>query len=103
MDWLPIADRENTGSLTWHPELVSFITEFAEQSGVLEQLARRLRPSSWMGGLASHLEQVLLLVEGWLYHPNATVRSWAATKSDHLRKEIAGATKRCEEDMIGVD
>jgi hypothetical protein len=97
--WLSIAEKAESG-LKWHPELEAFVAEFGDQPDVLSAISRRLIPTSFWGGLAPHLEQVVPLVESWQTHPNAHLRDWAANQLDWLRKTIAHETRRSEEDVV---
>lgn len=98
--WLPIAEKEDSRQLKWHPELETFVAEFGDQPDVLPSISRRLIPTSYWGGLARHLEPIVPLAESWLIHPNAYVREWAASQLDWLRKTIVEETKRSEEDVV---
>lgn len=98
--WLPVATKNDDGSLQWHPELESFIDEFAVIPQVLGALAMRFRPSSWWGSLAPYLEPIIPLLDKWRTHPSEDVRSWAAQQIDYLKREIADAHKRSEEDVV---
>jgi hypothetical protein len=100
VSWLPIAEREDSGRLKWHPELEAFVAEFGDQADVLSAISSRLIPTSYWGGLAPHLEPIIPLVESWLSHPNAHARNWAASQLDWLRKTIVDAMKRSEEDVV---
>jgi hypothetical protein len=81
MDWLPVVERGGEGPLCWHPALEAFVAEFGGEDEVLPALSSRLRPRSWWGSLAPHLEPLLPLVESWLQHPNAELRLGRAIRS----------------------
>ena len=98
--WLPIAEKETSGQLKWHPELEAFVAEFGDQPDVLSAISRRLIPTFYWGGLARYLEPIVPLVESWLTHPGAHVRNWATNQLDGLRKTIVDETKRSEEDVV---
>jgi hypothetical protein len=98
--WLPIAEKEDSGRLKWHPELESFLSEFIDRADILPAISRRLLPTSYWGGLAPHLEPIVPLVESWSSHPNASVRAWVVNQLDWLRKKIAEERKRSEEDVV---
>lgn len=100
MEWLPVADKAADGTLSWNPSLESFISEFADQDGVLEQLYRRLYPRTWWGSIGPLFERLLPLVHKWTNHASPTVRKWAQETQAHLKKEIADAALRSEEDQI---
>ena len=98
--WLPVAEKDNTGRFKWHAELEAFVSEFADQPGVMPAVSRRFIPNSYWGGLARYLEPIVPLVESWSTHPNATVRSWVGGQLDWLHKTIVEETKRSEEDAV---
>ncbi|HHY50671.1 MAG TPA: hypothetical protein GYA10_13090, partial [Alphaproteobacteria bacterium] len=98
--WLPVATKNDDGSLQWHPEIESFVGEFANIPEILGALAMRFRPSSWWGSLAPYLEPIIPLLEEWRTHPSENVRSWVAQQIDYLKREIADAHKRSEEDVV---
>jgi hypothetical protein len=98
--WVSIAEKLDSGQLKWHVELEALVTEFGQQSDVLLAISRRLRPTSTWGGLAPYLEPIIPLVETWVTHPHAQVSNWATSQLDLLRKEIAEATKRSEEEVV---
>ena len=88
ISWLPIAGRQHDGTLQWHPALVQFITDFGDQPNVLRGLTRRLQPSFWSGSLVPYLEPVVPMVATWQRHQNPSVRAWAGTTVDWLRRLI---------------
>ncbi|HEV2513148.1 hypothetical protein [Bosea sp. (in: a-proteobacteria)] len=98
--WLPIAERNQDGSLFWHPELVAYVDEFGDQPNVLSALAGRLHPNGWSGGLAPYLEPNVALVESWLNHRSSRVRAWVADYLIWLRTTIRNEKKRSEEDVV---
>ncbi|MCP4309402.1 MAG: hypothetical protein GY788_31925 [bacterium] len=98
--WLPIAERDTNGVLSWHPELEAFVAEFGNTPGVLEALASRLEPKSWSGGLAPYLEPIVPLVQTWSAHKNPAVRDWASKQIKWLTDSIRAERKRTEEDVV---
>lgn len=100
MDWLPIAERDTNGVLSWHPELEAYVAEFGNTPEVLAALTSRLRPTSWTGGLAPYLEPIVPLVQTWSAHKNSTVRNWASKQIEWLRNSIRDERKRSEEDVV---
>lgn len=98
--WLPIAEKDESGRLKWHPELEAFVAEFGHKPDVLSAISMRLIPTIFWGGLEQHLEPIVPLVESWMTHPNAYVRNWAANQLDRLRKTIVDETRRSEEDEV---
>lgn len=100
VDWLPIAERDMNGVLSWHPELEAYVAEFGNTPGVLEALTSRLHPNSWSGGLAPYLEPIVPLVQTWSAHKNPEVRDWASRQSEWLTKSILAERKRSEEDVV---
>jgi len=100
VDWLPIAERDANGILSWHPELEFYVAEFGNTPGVLEALTSRLYPKSWSGGLAPYLEPVLPLVQTWNTHKNPAVRDWASKQIEWLTNRIRAERKRSEEDVV---
>lgn len=98
--WLPIATKEESGQLLWHPELEDFITEFGEQPHVLSSLHQRLTPTTYWGGLAPYLAPIVPLIQRWSAHQNLHVRQWAAGQLEWLDKTIRAETKRSEESVV---
>ena len=98
--WLPIAAKNDDGSLRWDPELEDFVREFGEEPDVLPAISSRLHPTTWWGSLALHLQPLLPLLETWRRHPNINIRHWVGAQIDGLRKKIAVETKRSEEDVV---
>jgi hypothetical protein len=98
--WLPIAEKEESARLKWHPELEVFVAEFGDKPDVLSAISRRLMPWVTLSGLATYLDPIVPLVESWITHPNAHVRTWAASQLDWLRKAIVDDLKRSEEDEV---
>ncbi|MCK5295318.1 MAG: hypothetical protein KAJ75_00380, partial [Alphaproteobacteria bacterium] len=74
MEWLPIANKAKDGSLSWHPALESFITEFGSQEYVLESLSGRLQVRSWSGSIVPYLKSRIPLLETWKLHKQENVR-----------------------------
>lgn len=100
VDWLPIAERDANGVLSWHPELEAYVAEFGTTPGVLTALASRLHPRAWAGGLAPYLEPIVPLVQTWSAHKNPAVRVWASEQIEWLTKRILAERKRSEEDVV---
>lgn len=100
VNWLPIAQRETNGVLSWHPELEAHVSEFGNTPEVLEALTSRLQPKSWSGGLAPYLEPIVPLVRTWSAHKNPMVRDWASKQIEWLTKSILAERKRSEEDVV---
>ena len=98
--WISIAEKDGSGRLQWHAELEAIVREFDGQADILSAIGKRLHPTSWWGGLAPHLEPIVPLVESWLNHQNAAVRTWAAKQLDWLRATIISETKRSDEDDV---
>ncbi len=99
--WLPIAERDTNGVLSWHKELEAYVAEFGDAPRVLEALTSRLHPKSWSGGLAPYLEPIVPLVRKWSAHKNPAVRDWASKQIERLTKSIRAERKRSEEDLVG--
>lgn len=100
IDWLTIADRDTNGVLSWSPELESYVDEFGNVPGVLDALASRLHPRSFVGGLAPYLEPIVPLVQTWSAHKNPAVREWASKQLGWLAHSIRAERKRSEEDVV---
>lgn len=98
--WLPIAEKNDAGQLSWHHELEEFVAEFGHHANVLSAISRRFLPSSFWGGLERYLEPIIPLVQTWAEHPNARVRNWAADQVDWLRQSILDETRRSEERLV---
>lgn len=100
VDWLPIAERDTNGVLSWHPELEAYVAEFGNTPRVLEALTSRLHPKSGWGGLAPYLEPIVPLVQTWSTHKNPAVRDWALKLTERLTNSIRADRKRSEEDVV---
>ncbi|MEQ9331792.1 hypothetical protein [Thalassobaculum sp.] len=100
VDWLPIAERDANGVLSWHKELEAYVVEFGDTPGVLEALTSRLRPNSWSGSLVPYLEPIVLLVQTWSAHNNPAVRDWASKQIGWLTDSIRAERKQDEEDVV---
>ncbi|MCX5497636.1 hypothetical protein OSH11_23260 [Kaistia dalseonensis] len=100
VSWLPIADKNDRGQLTWHAELEAFVAEFGNQADVLAAVSSRLLPTSYWGGLERYLEPLIPLIQSWSSHPNANIRRWVAEQLDRLNNAIAEERKRSEEDVV---
>jgi hypothetical protein len=100
VDWLPIADRDSKGVLSWHPELEAYVAEFGDVSGVLEALASRLQPNTWSGSLATHFEPIVPLVQTWRGHESPVVRDWASKTMGWLTITIREERKQDEEEVV---
>jgi len=100
VDWLPIAERDTNGTLSWHKELEAYVAEFGDAPGVLEAITSRLHPKSWSGGLAPYLEPIVPLVQTWVGHQNPAVRDWASKQIELLMSSIRAERKRSEEDVV---
>lgn len=100
VDWIPLTTTGPDGTRRWAPELESYVDEFADCDHVLAALTRRLRPTSWVGGLAPYLEPAIPLLHGWLGHRRASVRAWVRVTVDWLARTIEEDRKRSEEDVV---
>jgi hypothetical protein len=101
--WLPITIVLSDGTSTWSPDLEAFIGEFGEQPGVLDGLARRVRPQLRWGSVVPHLEPFLPLLEAWRdRHSRPEVRRWAAQQVEKIGAEIEGSRKEDEERGAGI-
>jgi hypothetical protein len=99
-EWLPIAKKNDDGSLVWHPAIEAFVTEFGTVPSALGTISTRMHPSRWWGSLVPHLEPWLPPLKSWLNHPLAEVRTWAQQRIDGLQKYIEAEKKRDEEDVV---
>ncbi|MCZ6773637.1 MAG: hypothetical protein O7G83_16890 [Proteobacteria bacterium] len=102
MKWLPIAEKAADGSLSWHPALEAFIAEFAGEASVLAELGFRMRPQSWWGSIAPHLEPLLPLLETWSGHAKSEVRRWVSEQIGIIKNEIISDTKLQHERNSGI-
>jgi hypothetical protein len=103
MEWLPITTTGSDGKLAWHPDLQVYVKEFGNQPCALVELARRLRPRTWWGSVAPHLEPFLPLLELWAdTHERAEVRHWAREQIGYISAEIDESRKRDEEHDVGI-
>lgn len=98
--WLPLATKEEDGTLTWHPALQDFIAEFGNQDHVLGAVSRRLHPRSWWGSLVPHLERQLRLVKSWSTHVQPEVRKWARRQIAAMVAQIEAEKQRDEENEV---
>lgn len=99
-EWLPVATKNDDGSLCWHPAIESFVAEFGKVVSVLGMTARRMHPTGWSGSLVPHLEPWVPLLKSWLNHPLAEVRTWAQQRIEGLQEYIDAEKKRDEEDVV---
>ena len=98
--WLPIAIKAEDGSLSWHPALVDFVSEFGAEPNVLSGISRRLQPSSWWGSLTPFLEPLLPLLGSWSGHQIPEVRRWVRKQIEYIRAEIRRADQDDEESIV---
>jgi hypothetical protein len=98
--WLPIATKNESGALVWHPAIESFVPEFGGHPSVLNEIARRMHPTTWWGSVVPFLEPWLPLLDLWLNHPIPEVRVWAQQQIEHLNQAIDTERKRDEEDEV---
>ena len=98
--WLPIAIKAEDGSLSWHPALVDFVSEFGAEPNVLSGISRRLQPSSWWGSLTPFLEPLLPLLGSWSGHQIPEVRRWVRKQIENIRAEIRRADQDDEESIV---
>lgn len=100
--WLPVAEKDSEGSLSWHPALEAFIAEFGGEELVLGELSRRMRPKSWWGSIVPHLKPFLPFLETWCSHQKSEVRRWASEQIKVIEAEIKINRKRDEERSAGL-
>jgi hypothetical protein len=100
MHWLPLVRKNVDGSLSWHPDLEAFVTEFGATASVLDEIGSRMHPRSWSGSIVPHLELWLPLLQQWLDHPLVEVQAWVQNRIEGLQKYIAAERKRDEEDVV---
>ncbi|GLH80076.1 hypothetical protein SSBR45G_49850 [Bradyrhizobium sp. SSBR45G] len=100
MRWLPIASKNDTGSLSWTKEVEAFVNEFGTEPGVLGELGRRMHPSTWWGSVVPFIEPWLPLLRTWQSHRLAEVRAWARERIQLLENYIAAEKKRDEEQDV---
>jgi hypothetical protein len=99
-EWLPIANKNEEGSFSWHPATVSFVAEFGAVQSVLQMISLRMHPSGWMGSIVPYLEPWIPLLRSWLNHSLIEVRVWAQQKIGELQEYIRSERKRDEEDVV---
>ena len=100
VNWIPIAEKNEDGSLSWHPALVDFVSEFGALAGVSSTIRRRLYPTSWWGSLAPFLEPLLPLLVSWSNHKIPEVRQWAQKQIDSVRADIRRAEQEDAESIV---
>jgi hypothetical protein len=100
IEWLPIAIKAGDDKLAWHPALEAFVIEFGRAKGVMAQVSIRMHPHVWWGSIAPRLEPLLSLLATWDNHRIPEIRLWAEQYKERLKKEIADAKHRSEEDPI---
>jgi hypothetical protein len=79
---------EETGLLAWKPLVYSILQKAPDLRGILEDLARAIRPRGWSGSLAAILQQRSVLFQDLSQHDNAEVRAWARSRYLDLQEEI---------------
>jgi hypothetical protein len=100
VQWLPLAMKNDDGSLSWHPELEAFVAEFGTTASVLDEISSRMHPKSWWGSIVPFLEPWLQPLQQWLNHPLVEVRIWAQNRIDAVRQYITAEMKRDEEEVV---
>jgi hypothetical protein len=100
--WLPITETRD-GKLAWGTQLEEYVVEFAHQPRVLDELTRRLRPTSWSGSIVPHLQPLLPLLETWAADgQRLELAAWARRQLVYIAEEIASERKRDEERDAGI-
>jgi hypothetical protein len=100
VEWLPIATKAEDGSLSWHPALQDFISEFGNRDHVLAALSGRLRPRSWSGSLVPRLESQLKLLDSWREHARTEVRKWARHEINKIHAQIEDEQRSDDEHIV---
>jgi hypothetical protein len=100
MAWLPIALKDSTGTLRWHPALLDFVSEFHGSKGVLAELSSRLHPTSWWGPVGPHLQPGIDLLREWEAHGIPAVRAFAQAQTRRFTAEIEDGLRRDEEEIV---
>lgn len=98
--WLPVATKQQNGTLSWYPAMAAFIAEFGGQEGVLGALSVRLCPRSWWGSLGPYLEPLLPLLAQWQQHRKSEVRRWVSARIVHIKADLQRARQESEEDAV---
>jgi hypothetical protein len=98
--WLPVAVKNDTGALEWHPAIEAFVAEFGAHKPVLDAIAMRIHPRSAWGSLAPYLAAWLPLLNAWLTHPTPEVRTWAQDTLERLNRAVDAERKRNEENDV---
>jgi hypothetical protein len=100
--WLPITETRH-GKLAWSAQLEEYVSEFAHQPRVLDELTRRLRPTSWWGSIVPHLQPLLPLLETWAAGgQRPELAEWARRQLVYIADEIASERKTDEERDAGI-
>ena len=100
INWLPVTQMGDNDVMQWHPEMMSFVSEFGSHPGVLPAIERRLYPTSFWGSLVRYLEPLIPVVETWTKHPKLEIRQFANGLLVRLHRDIAAEQKRDEEDTV---
>jgi hypothetical protein len=102
LKWLPITETRD-GSLVWSAQVEDYLNEFANQPGVLDELARRLHPKGWSGSVVPHLEPLVPLLETSAQsHTLPAVARWAREQLKYTSAEISSERKRDDERSAGI-
>ena len=100
--WLPITETRD-GKLAWSAQLGEYVNEFAHQPRVLDELTRRLRPTSWSGSIVPHLQPLLPLLETWVAGgQRPELAEWAHRQLVYIADEIVSERRRDEERDAGI-
>lgn len=84
----------STGQLEWKPIVYTLFEKAPNLSVVLENLAKRIRPSGWSGSLADILLKRAVLFQSLGQHHNAEVRAWARHRHSDLLESIEKERER---------
>lgn len=100
VNWLPIATKNEGGTLSWHKAMEGFVSDFGDNDKVLSAIAGRFYPTLWGGSLVPHLELLLTLLEQWFSHSKVGVRAWANDQKCRVEKKIKAEKFRDEEQEV---
>lgn len=101
MSWVPVLQKRDE-KITWHPIIEFLASEFRGDDAMLDRLALRMHPTSWVGSVIPHAQPFLPLLADWFNHPVAAVRTWARKEHYALEEYISKNQEREDEKELGI-
>jgi len=84
----PFSESAETNELTLKPIIYTIFEKAPDLGIVLEELADAMRPMSWIGSFADHLNKWSVLLQILQQHDNAEISAWAKKQFEVLQEEI---------------